>query len=184
MQENLDWHIVVERYLAACYDDRKSVLSQRLANAQARFLREHASELVSDLFNQTAERYLDSLLPYPATSQWVIVEEDENRVVVEIPSDRELRNQNARRVPYERIRILLMKPRDVWQIHDLMRPCSKCNFFVDRPELVGKCFYCKGPARSLSNIGLPCSHCDETGRCPKCIAETVPGWRRALTLGQ
>ena len=181
----LDWKILVESYLAACFEDRKSASKAKLSNAQADVFDKHGSDLIREMYIDTAEDALNSLTSYPVANQWKIIEEDENRIVVEIPgNDKKFPN----RVPSLDTRILLMRPRGEWKIHDVLNPCSRCNLIPKPNNRPGKCFACNGngtfgePDPLVRSIGKPCSVCKGTGGCPKCAAESLPGWRRVFFL--
>ena len=179
MKSDLPWQTVVENYLQACFDDQRNAHAARLSNHQAAFLKENGSDLILELYDSSRNEALNSLQSFLPATDWRVIEETPNRVMVEIPVDKDAK-RFARIVPFQTTRILLLNPRGAWQIYDILNPCLSCQTTVPQKKREpGRCPICRG---SGEFIDRPCEQCEGTGECSRCRAEPSPGWQRALFL--
>lgn len=172
MTDEHGWQSLVEQYLEACYQDLKHSYRQKLNNATAMVIEQFASSMIVDMYREQIESSLASLTSYPPANSWNIEEETDRRVLVEIAKSKSFS------IPLLTTRLLLVKPRDAWQLHDILQPCLRCG--IGSRAVPGKCRLCRGTGKLLEE--LPCRSCQGTGLCSACSAETAVGWCRATFL--
>lgn len=183
------WRQVVEGYLRACCDDARAARESSLSNSQSEFLREFATESVHSDYVTAAKALLDSHLPPPDESCWQVVEEAENRLLVEITVGAKY---NPHQAPFITTRLLLASQDGRWRIDDVFEPCG-CNITGIRNA--GQCFFCNGTGEQIGvkfrwfwwfkrarSDAERCNYCSGTGQCSDCAQEDVPGWIRASCL--
>jgi len=185
------WRQIVEGYLRALFDDARADRKASLSNSQSRFLREFATESVQRDYLRVAEAHLGSLLPPPDESCWQIVEEAEDRLLVEITVGPD--KLSPLQVPFITTRLLLEFQDRRWRINDVFEPCIGCNMTGN--GIAGQCFYCGGTGEPIGTkrrrfrwFKRPrsaierCEYCSGTGQCSDCAEEDVPGWCRAICV--
>ena len=184
MTEQQTWQTIVKGYLLACFEDHQLARKSKLSNQQSGYLQQFGSELIASMHRQYASECLKGLEPPPVENAWKVIEESDAQVLVEIPVGDNPR-PSSHRVPFITTRILLMKPRGQWQIQDILRPCIGCNRTRSkRTREAGKCQICNRTGSLAPVQDEPYSFCDGTGECPRCRAESIPGWQRASFLGR
>ncbi len=159
------------------------------------FLQNSASAALQEEYALAAQQNLDSLLPPPKDTSWIVVEQSNDRVVVDIPIDRS--RNGGLPVPFLSTRLQLEWQSDRWCLCDVLEQCMRCNL-IDSHK-IGACQICKGTGKQLEFLmndrswlrwlrnrlapqDQPCEFCDGTGKCLECADERYPGWVRALML--
>jgi hypothetical protein len=114
------WRRVVAGYLRALYDDARTRHERELSNALAEFLREFAAESLLTHYAAAARTRLDLLLPPLDESRWEVVEEAEDRVLVELNVPE---TSLGHQVPFSRTRVPLASQDGSWRIKNVLEPC-------------------------------------------------------------
>ena len=181
----MHWRDVIQNYLVTGVEDSIDGLLRRKERRQPQFLEEAATpELLTrlaDWNHRLLEKQRMSYTAMPAPDQYVVVEETNDRVVVEVEEA-----EFAMRLGIRRFRLL--RTADSWRLDEIYRKCvcneglcALCKGNTVCPICRGQakrqrwelrtvtCGMCKGSGR--------CMHCEGTGRCRHCRESEMPGWK-------
>lgn len=192
--DNNTWQEIVEGYLAAMYEDRRKGSVRSKHGPITRFMERHGTNAFNHLktaWNEEHEPY-----PPPAPSQWEILEQSDDRLLVKVVSEADDDGFAINGTPNWPTVIVMVRQQDRWWIDDLLTPCIGC-----RPSRVepGQCFHCSGTGEHINLSSnwcwtmvmssssdpesrmVACVNCDGSGHCRHCADELLPGWTGTST---
>ena len=168
------WREIVAGYLRSLYEDARANREFSLNNSRKHFLRGFGTATVHRDYELAARDFLASLLPPPDSTDWQIVEQSEEHVLVQVTVGPN--NHSGHQVPFRTTRLLLASEQDNWQIVDVFEPCFSCN--MTSFGIAGQCFFCCGTGRQFGLRGRrfrwfkrtiseteQCKDCGGTGKC-------------------
>ena len=185
------WREIVATYLHALYEDARASRALSLKNSQEQFLKEFGTATVHRDYVLAAREFLALLSPPLDSERWLIVENSEDHVLVQVSGGQH--NHSGHQVPFMTTRILLARRQGDWRVADLFEPCIRCN--CTGLGIAGQCSFCRGTGREFGlttrrvrwfkRTALEteqCQDCGGTGKGRHCAEADTAGWIRASCL--
>ena len=152
-----------------------------MTNGLASVISEFGSIQLSERYQSSHWRSLDSILPPPPRDEWEVIAEAARRIVVEIPLDIKpvITSDQS---PFFTSRIQLDMIEEAWRITDVLQLCVSCNLHGPSEFWsLGDCSFCRGTGESLIDAE-PCEYCEASGKCKSCGDSGHLGWSRAHSI--
>ncbi len=183
----MQWREIVHEYLATGEADNLNGLLRSHERQQDRFIQQVGTdELLARLAVRHAkhlESQREEQASLPSPDQYVLVEEEDRLVIVEVE-----RPALPKSVGTNRFRLL--RDGEVWRLDEVFWMCGLCDS--------GLCWMCHGEVTCKTCEGTgrlkrrwrfrrpPCPLCDGSGRCVRCdgigkchncVDSDMPGWK-------